>query len=220
MITGSHSEPCINWPCAKGAGHAGPCGTSRDELSSKERTRLTDLECDSILQCLAASEWTGFTRDDIRMLDSVIREYRQPEPPSAWQPIETAPTLGKWVLLWWPDVTDAAFVGYCIDGQWRAATSGDRWPTLPGPTHWMPLPAGPAVTKNVLHCPHDKDPDDCMHCADRQPDETSELPEHLRDPFQVIERGNQILKEWGCDADEAPGYMGDINGPGCDPDTP
>lgn len=37
MTTGSHSEPCINWPCAKGAGHAGPCGTSRDDLTSKER---------------------------------------------------------------------------------------------------------------------------------------------------------------------------------------
>lgn len=31
MTTGSHSEPCINWPCTKGAGHAGPCGTSSKE---------------------------------------------------------------------------------------------------------------------------------------------------------------------------------------------
>ena len=76
-------------------------------------------------------------------------QERPAEPPSAWRPIETAPTLGKWVLLWWPDVTDAAFVGYCVDGQWRAATSGDRWPTLPGPTHWMPLPEGPSVTKDA-----------------------------------------------------------------------
>lgn len=78
-----------------------------------------------------------------------LRPHVLAEPPNVWQPIETAPKLGKWVLLWWPAITDAAFVGYCIDGQWRAATSGDRWPTLPGPTHWMPLPEGPTVTKEA-----------------------------------------------------------------------
>src|SRR5690606_40284532 len=42
---------------------------------------------------------------------------RTAEPPTAWQPIETAPKGGKWVLLWWPAVTDAPFVGYCVLGE-------------------------------------------------------------------------------------------------------
>src|SRR5690606_24312999 len=92
-----------------------------------------------------------------------LRPHVLAEPPSGWRPIETAPTLGKWVLLWWPDVTDAAFVGYYVDGQWRAATSGDRWPTLPGPTHWMPLPEGPSVTKDAGECGACDKPGE--HCA-------------------------------------------------------
>lgn len=58
-----------------------------------------------------------------------------------WQPIETAPKSGKWVLLWWEYVTDAPFVGYCVSGQWHAAPGGEEW--LIGPTHWMPLPRPP-----------------------------------------------------------------------------
>ncbi len=68
---------------------------------------------------------------------------REGEVMSEWQPIETAPYRGKWVLLWWPAVTDAPFVGYCYRGEWRSATSGDTWPTLAGPTHWQPLPPPP-----------------------------------------------------------------------------
>jgi hypothetical protein len=60
-----------------------------------------------------------------------------------WQPIETAPRNGSWVLVWWPSVTDVAFVGYMVNGEWRAATDGSRWPSLSAPTHWMPLPEGP-----------------------------------------------------------------------------
>src|SRR5690606_7268579 len=74
---------------------------------------------------------------------------RTAEPPTAWQPIETAPKGGKWVLLWWPAVTDAPFVGYCVLGEWRAATSGDKWSRCKGPTHWMPLPS-PPVTKSEI----------------------------------------------------------------------
>jgi hypothetical protein len=55
MTTGSHSEPCINWPCAKGAGHAGPCGTSRDELSSK--TLLDQLREELEKRAFHPGEW-------------------------------------------------------------------------------------------------------------------------------------------------------------------
>jgi hypothetical protein len=67
---------------------------------------------------------------------------------SHWRPIETAPLGGRWVLLWWPAVTDAPFVGYRVGEEWRAATRGDTWAGLPGPTHWMPLPEPPETTKD------------------------------------------------------------------------
>ena len=63
-----------------------------------------------------------------------------------WRPIETAPRNGKWVLLWWPNITDVPFTGYFSDGKWRGAPGGDTWSVEPCPTHWRPLPA-PPVTK-------------------------------------------------------------------------
>jgi len=61
---------------------------------------------------------------------------------SEWQPIATAPRSGKWVLVWWPFVTDTPFVAYRVEGRWHAATAGDTWSDSE-PTHWMPLPAPP-----------------------------------------------------------------------------
>ncbi len=62
-----------------------------------------------------------------------------------WQPIDFAPQTGKWILLWWPSVTEAPFTGYwCeVKNKWVDATSGSGWSSLPGPTHWMPLPPPP-----------------------------------------------------------------------------
>ena len=70
---------------------------------------------------------------------------------AAWQPIETAPTDGKPVLLAWSYWAD-----YPVIGRWqRAATGSQRfrwfaWEALDDdeidyepPTHWMPLPALP-----------------------------------------------------------------------------
>jgi hypothetical protein len=63
-----------------------------------------------------------------------------------WQPIETAPTDGTWMLLYWP-MTRTSVV---VSGQYYRANDGDEfWYSLPRvdsdkePTHWMPLPAPP-----------------------------------------------------------------------------
>lgn len=58
-----------------------------------------------------------------------------------WRSIETAPQSGRWVLLWGPDLTDAAVVGYYAKDSWRTAPGGKRWSSYASPTHWMPLPA-------------------------------------------------------------------------------
>lgn len=71
-----------------------------------------------------------------------------PDETSGWRPIETAPKGGRWVLLAWPAVTDVPFVGYRQEGVWRAATNGDHWVDMQGPTHWMPLPAMPSKKAN------------------------------------------------------------------------
>ena len=72
------------------------------------------------------------------------RENARLRADAGWQPIETAPKHGKWVLLWWEYVTDVPFVGYCANSVWHSAPGGDAWPVAP--THWMPLPEPPKGT--------------------------------------------------------------------------
>lgn len=73
-----------------------------------------------------------------------------------WEPIETAPKDGTWVLLWFPHRNLA--IGGCWDwageGDWEMGIQDwQEWRTdddvviqeEPGlePTHWMPLPEPP-----------------------------------------------------------------------------
>jgi hypothetical protein len=82
--------------------------------------------------------------------------------PSGWQPIETAPTDGMWVLLaggkigygWWdepksPPVVVGQFTHirndeYKEDGWWHFAWyDGGFYGEYESPTHWMPIPEPP-----------------------------------------------------------------------------
>jgi hypothetical protein len=60
-----------------------------------------------------------------------------------WQPIATAPHTGIAVLLWqpWKSGRDCFVLGHYANG-W---VSRDCEDLQPGPTHWMPLPAPPAI---------------------------------------------------------------------------
>lgn len=66
------------------------------------------------------------------------------EPPE-WQPIETAPKAGEFILLWWDGRVQE---GYCA-GAGASRDGGDWWRAsaskvcIGRPTHWMPLPAAP-----------------------------------------------------------------------------
>jgi hypothetical protein len=75
----------------------------------------------------------------------------QGEGVAAWRPIATAPKDGARVLLWYaPTRIDK---GEAVEGFWDALFDG-QWMTSRGasfidgrlrqPTHWMPLPSGPA----------------------------------------------------------------------------
>jgi len=69
-----------------------------------------------------------------------------------WQPIETAPQDGSWVLLcggrwacdndWLPPVAVAQWEGQGFCAYWSAAVP-DQDAAYDSPTHWMPLPPPP-----------------------------------------------------------------------------
>lgn len=71
---------------------------------------------------------------------------------SDWQPIDTAPKDGSWVLLWLPSPRSYLVKARWLDSEeyvddiwheWQQQ-GGDRVRCiLPGPTHWMPLPKPP-----------------------------------------------------------------------------
>jgi len=59
-----------------------------------------------------------------------------------WQPIETAPKDGAWLLLYWVTmpITLYPFCAFWDDGWWHPSFRdyGEVFPT-----HWMPLPEPP-----------------------------------------------------------------------------
>lgn len=60
----------------------------------------------------------------------------------AWQPIESAPTDGRSVLVFCPRASDHGYerirLTWQKDGKWQGANN-TSWP----PTHWMLLPPAP-----------------------------------------------------------------------------
>lgn len=74
---------------------------------------------------------------------------------SEWQPIETAPKDGTWVLLF----VERYGAKYWLAGHWFSGSDGScgwvsasfyaephvNWTTCSDPTHWMPLPDPPVV---------------------------------------------------------------------------
>ncbi len=92
-----------------------------------------------LAQRLSEGHWVGHVRCKRcgEFADITISKTR-----SEWQPIETAPKDGTYLLLWWPHWYAQAGVGYFEHGHWHAeyALSDEV-----GPTHWMRLPAPPVV---------------------------------------------------------------------------
>lgn len=62
----------------------------------------------------------------------------------AWSDIATAPTDGTEVFLFWKTKLERPiYVGFCLNGQWKAyfgTMTVDVWPT-----HWCQIPEAPAV---------------------------------------------------------------------------
>jgi uncharacterized protein DUF551 len=60
-----------------------------------------------------------------------------------WQPIETAPTDGREVLLFARGLHGPRDVSFAV-GQWSLQSEDWFWAFAIRPTHWMPLPEPPA----------------------------------------------------------------------------
>lgn len=69
-----------------------------------------------------------------------------------WQPIETAPRDGTWIMLFAERAEPSVSFGYYDDQPFMpdddepwgwAFIEADGMPSRVAPTHWMPLPAAP-----------------------------------------------------------------------------
>ena len=60
-----------------------------------------------------------------------------------WQPIETAPKDGTWVLAYWPTMSITLYpkVAFNMGDEYGWETPDDYGQIFP--THWMPLPEPP-----------------------------------------------------------------------------
>jgi len=75
-----------DWVCLIGGIRCTKCGqqiAARDGEPRETAARLTDAQCDEVIDQLEAHEWTGLTRDNVRTWDQVIAEVRNsPEEPA------------------------------------------------------------------------------------------------------------------------------------------
>jgi hypothetical protein len=64
-----------------------------------------------------------------------------------WQPIETAPRGGVWILVFGPDGVDKArFCEWTFEAFWErkyTAEYDNELSIVSDPSHWMPLPPPP-----------------------------------------------------------------------------
>ena len=68
-----------------------------------------------------------------------------------WQPIETAPKDGEWILAYWPTMSISMypFVVFWDEG-WQPARGADWDYGEVYPTLWQPCPASPKPIRNRI----------------------------------------------------------------------
>ena len=65
----------------------------------------------------------------------------------AWQPIETAPKDGTWLLTFSPQLHARGYkpeIIYWLEGRWVVGRGSTPYHSSISFTHWTPLPAPPA----------------------------------------------------------------------------
>lgn len=88
---------------------------------------------------------------------------------TGWQPSETAPKDGTWILGYWPE---CAFQDRVTAMQWySAAFSSPYWLDAADsldwtkPTHWQPLPAPPGTTRAPADLRSALEAETCCICS-------------------------------------------------------
>lgn len=115
---------------------------------------ITDKQVEAALVALSGNEdwrnddWVGANSAEYVFND--MRAALEAAEAAAWEPIETAPKDGTYILLWRPGFRQET-------AHWLADMIGFDWPwllPLPGedrmrlkPTHWRPLPEPPKEDK-------------------------------------------------------------------------
>jgi len=118
------------------------------------------IRCVDALNALGSAAWKHAGDDPYSMaMDATARHQSEAdynairalpaiEPAPAWQPIETAPKDGRWMLGAWINADDGcgyvtATVRYEGGADWREKIGMGCGGPCSCPTHWQPLPEPP-----------------------------------------------------------------------------
>jgi len=122
---------------------------------------MIDRDAAIALADAKATDWAkaAYVTDDGRLQNAArvyaaheiiaaIRALPAIEPAPAWQPIETAPKDGRWMLGAWINADDGcgyvtATVRYEGGADWREKIGMECGGPCSCPTHWQPLPEPP-----------------------------------------------------------------------------
>lgn len=84
------------------------------------------------------------TEEEARAFAPTPKPGAEPVPVATWRPIETAPKDGAWIMAYWPTLSMTRFPAVLFwDDGWQLVNDRDYGEVLP--THWMSLPAPPAI---------------------------------------------------------------------------
>ncbi len=98
--------------------------------------------------------------------------FRQRPDVEGWQPIETAPTDGRDLIMTSTDWNGDIMVGSFAFGKWRENPSPEGCSFTP--THWMPIPPMPAATTEGQSPAQKKEPRHGPATGEAKPDNASE----------------------------------------------
>lgn len=144
-------------------GQAGGGETSDDDIVSRltdhglynkqERMKLFIEARDEIVRLRAAAtvaphtRWTGQDIAEAKSEATALHEYFHPpvadRAADGWQPIETAPKDGRFILAFWPNKVQETIAFDPIRG-WMNGYDDNP---CHQPTHWKPLDDGPVTAK-------------------------------------------------------------------------
>ena len=149
------------------------------------KARLTDAQCDEVIDQLKEIEWSGITRDDVRTWDGMIAEARCSSPLEPTGSLNDRMVRIRALASGGGTLIDRMNAIYALSSPPEkrlhdlGSQSGETEPQLNAPGLAAPTTGTSAVN------------------AGTRPVETSALPEALRDPVKNMERGGNCSTPGG-----------------------